>query len=160
MKSAAAKKMASRKAAGDDAPLDGRRTRKELVPGMRERFVTEYVRIAISTGKINATKAAIDAGYSPKTAYSIANDLLKDEKVKLAIIRLSREAIEDMPVDGPMILRELASIGFAPIVPGYIRASDKTKALDLLGTHHKLWEGARGDRVININILQLDEKTL
>jgi hypothetical protein len=158
MKSAT--KIANRAEAGDDAPLDGRRTRKELVPGMRERFVAEYVRIAMTTGKVNGKQAAINAGYSPKAAHAMACDLLKEEKIKLAIIKLSREAVEEMPVDGPMILRELASIGFSPIIPGYVKASDKTKALDLLGTHHKLWEGARGDRVININILQLDEKTL
>lgn len=124
-----------------------------------ERFALEYVQLWFA-GKPNATEAAKRAGYAVKSAYSTARDLLKKEHVAARITALTKAGMQEINVDGPMILREIASIGFAPITPGYIAASDKNKALQMLGDHHKLWEGSRGDRVININILAIDEKLL
>lgn len=154
-----------------DQPLDKRKrtrstkprsTKKSAVldiPGMREQFVFHYVRLAM-LGKPNGSEAARLAGYSEKTAGSQAHDLLKEPEIKEAIVRLGAKVASEIDYDGTTILRELASIAFAPITPGYVRASDKKAALELLGVNLKLWEGSRGDRIINFNILQLDEKTL
>jgi len=127
--------------------------------GMQERFVLEYVRLALM-GKPNGSKAARLAGYSVKTAYSMANQLLKKRHIKVAILQLTKKAMDGIEVDGPMILKELGYIAMAPIVPGYISAGDKTRALDTLGDHHGLWKGRSGDRIINIHITPLDEKIL
>ena len=53
-----------------------------LTKGMR-RFVTAY----IANGYENATKAAIEAGYSPKTAHVKGSQLLADEAVKSALAK-------------------------------------------------------------------------
>jgi hypothetical protein len=123
-------------------PLD--RRKKHGLPDERiERFVVEYVACR------NGAEAARRAGYSAKTA-----------RIQEAVVSLAWRSAKHLDVDGKMILGELAAIAFSPIVPGYVRASDKKAALELLGTHLKLWEGSKGDRIININILALDEKTL
>jgi phage terminase small subunit len=50
-----------------------------------KKFVESYV----STG--NATQAAIDAGFSPKTAYSSGNRLLKKVEVQAALKEISEQ---------------------------------------------------------------------
>lgn len=56
----------------------------DLAPKQRA-FVTEYIK------DHNATKAAIRAGYSTKTAYSQGNRLLKKAEVKQAIENFEKE---------------------------------------------------------------------
>jgi hypothetical protein len=134
-------------------PLD--RRKKHGLPDERiERFVVEYVACR------NGAEAARRAGYSHKAAKEQAADLLTRPNVQEAVVSLAWRSAKHLDVDGKMILGELAAIAFSPIIPGYVRASDKKAALELLGTHLKLWEGSKGDRIININILALDEKTL
>lgn len=130
-------------------------------PGLAgwERFALEYVQLWFA-GRPNTTEAAKRAGYSAKSAHGTGWKMLKDPKVSERIMQLTRDGMAELKVDGPMILREIAAIGFAPITPGYIAASDKNKSLQMLGDHYKLWDGARGDRVININILAIDENLL
>lgn len=135
-------------------PLDARRKRSTEA-GKREIFVMQYVAC-----KGNGAEAARLAGYSVKAARVQASKLLTDPRIREAIVHFAWKAAKEIEVDGHMVLQELASIAFAPVTPGYIRASDKTKALDLLGVHLKLWEGSRGDRTINFNILQVDLATL
>jgi hypothetical protein len=131
------------------------RRKKQGLPDERlQRFVVEYVACR------NGAEAARRAGYSTKTARIQAHDLLTRPNIQEAIVALAWKSAKHLDVDGRMILGELAAIAFSPIVPGYIRASDKKAALELLGTHLKLWEGSKGDRIININILALDMKTL
>ena len=51
----------------------------------RERFVDEYLI------DLNATQAAIRAGYSPKTAYSIVHELMKIPEVRARIDKAMAE---------------------------------------------------------------------
>ena len=50
-------------------------------------FVDEYVQ------DFNATRAALDAGYSPKTAYSIGNENLKKPEIEEAINNLIQQRV-------------------------------------------------------------------
>jgi hypothetical protein len=118
---------------------------------MQELFVMHYVAC-----KGNGTEAAKRAGYSAHTAHVKASQLMARQEIREAVVKLAWKTVENMQVDGQMVLNELASIAFAPITPGYVSASDKRSALQLLGTHLKLWEGSRGDRIIQINITELD----
>lgn len=61
-------------------------------------FVTEYVR------DFNATRAAKDAGYSPRSAYSIGNENLKKPEVAAAI----QEEIETRQMARDEVLLRLA----------------------------------------------------
>jgi phage terminase small subunit len=72
---------------------------------MRQRkFVEEYFR---TDPPYNATKAAIAAGYSKKTAYSIGNRLLKNVEVKNAIDIRAEELFQIIKEDQLRVLLEL-----------------------------------------------------
>lgn len=70
----------------------------------RERFVQEYL------VDLNATQAAIRAGYSPRTAYQAGHRLVKDSEIKEAIaIEQARRAAR-VQISADRVLKELASI--------------------------------------------------
>ena len=69
-------------------------------------FATEYVI------DYNATQAAIRAGYSKKTAYSMGQRLLKNVEVKKMIRELEEAASERTSITKDMVLKELAKIAF------------------------------------------------
>jgi hypothetical protein len=117
------------------------------------KFIMEYLK------DFNGTKAAIRAGYSANGAATTGWRLLKNAEVREAVHRLSFEQAKQTEIEGKTILAELAAIGFAPIIPGYISAGDKRGALQLLGVHRKLWEGSSGDKIINIVMLDIDKAT-
>lgn len=95
----------------------------------QERFCTEYII------DLNATQAAIRAGYSVKTANRIASENLSKLDIQRKIQELQQERAERTEITQDRVLKELAGIGFAPITKGKIKAADKTKALELLGRH-------------------------
>lgn len=71
------------------------------------RFVDEYLI------DLNATQAAIRAGYSAKTAESAASRLLRNVKVQEAISSRMKDREKRTEITQDMVLRELAKIGFA-----------------------------------------------
>lgn len=82
---------------------------------MQERFCLEYAADARS----NATRAAIAAGYSEKTAYSQASRLLKSVEVKARIRELRQQALLESGFDKESlrvaVMRELTRIGFSDV---------------------------------------------
>ena len=72
-------------------------------------FIEEYLI------DLNATQAAIRAGFSPKTAYSQGQRLLKNVEIKAAIDKAFRQRSERTRVDADKVIRELARIGFLDI---------------------------------------------
>ncbi len=75
----------------------------------RKRFAQEYL------VDLNATKAAIRAGYSRRSAYSTANRLLKNADVKAEIERLRAKRERRMEITQDRVLQEIAKIAFADI---------------------------------------------
>ncbi len=59
------------------------------ITGKQAKFISEY------TKDFNATQAAIRAGYSPKTAYSIGQRLLKNVEVQAAMKEHRKKFIAD-----------------------------------------------------------------
>lgn len=57
--------------------------------GKQLKFISEY------TKDFNATQAAIRAGYSPKTAYSIGQELLKKPEIQTAMNENRNKLIAD-----------------------------------------------------------------
>lgn len=111
----------------------------------QKRFITEYPK------DMNATQAAIRAGYSPKTAYSQGQRLLKKAEIKKAIedlIRsIRRDNIADIEevlefyslavrgqVDEEVVVVEGQGDGFskARVVRKQISAKDRIKAAEQL----------------------------
>lgn len=75
----------------------------------QKRFVAEYL------VDLNATQAAIRAGYRAKTAYSIGCENLRKPDVQAAIQEAMDKRSERMEITQDMVLRELAAIGFAKV---------------------------------------------
>jgi len=75
----------------------------------QRRFVGEYLI------DLNATQAAIRAGYSEKTAGQQAFDLLKKPEIQESISTAMKAREERTEITQDRVLRELAKIGFADI---------------------------------------------
>ena len=73
----------------------------------RKLFVEEYL------VDLNATQAAIRAGYSAKTAEQQGHQLLKDTSVAATIAEAQAKRSERTEITQDMVLRELAKIGFS-----------------------------------------------
>ena len=72
----------------------------------RQRFVAEYL------VDLNATQAAIRAGYSTATAYSIGQRLLKNVEISAALEAAMAERQARTEITADMVIRELAKIAF------------------------------------------------
>lgn len=75
----------------------------------QKRFALEYLTDS------NATQAAIRAGYSEKTAYSIGQRLLKNVEVRLEIERRTEKLEKKIEVNQERVLRELALLAFSRV---------------------------------------------
>jgi phage terminase small subunit len=98
----------------------------------QQTFVDEYL------VDLNATQAAIRAGYSKKTARSQGERMLTNVDVAAAIQKGFQKRSEKTQITAEKVLLELAVIAFADLqqladMGG--RISDKLKALELIGKH-------------------------
>lgn len=75
----------------------------------QKRFAEEYLI------DLNATQAAIRAGYSPETAGSIGAENLKKPEIKSRIDKAMAERSRRTGINQDRVLQELARIGFAKI---------------------------------------------
>ena len=118
----------------------------------QEKFCVEYLI------NLNATQAAIRAGYSEKTAYSIGQRLLKNVEIKSRIKELQDKVFEDGMMSAAEALWRLSKAGRgelkeevvviegvgdgcseARIVQKHLSARDQLKALELMGKRHDLF---------------------
>jgi phage terminase small subunit len=121
----------------------------------QQRFAEEYIL------DLNATQAAIRAGYSAKTAYAQGQRLLKNAEVQAAITEAQKKRSERTAITADYVLQGIQEIAErclqrAPVMVG--RGEDRTqlkdeegrdvwefdaaggnKAFELLGKHLKLW---------------------
>lgn len=75
----------------------------------QQRFVEEYLI------DLNATQAAIRAGYSEKTAYSQGHDLLKKPEIQDAISKGVDNLSKKTEITAERILSQLANIAFGDV---------------------------------------------
>ena len=73
----------------------------------QQKFVSEYL------VDLNATQAAIRAGYSKKTAYSLGQRLLKKVEIQAAIEEARADQQKRTEITQDMVLAELAKVAFA-----------------------------------------------
>jgi phage terminase small subunit len=71
------------------------------------RFVAEYL-----ANGLNATKAAISAGYSKKTAASIGEENLRKPEISAAIKLRTKEIMQRLEVTADLVLQEIAKMAF------------------------------------------------
>lgn len=104
----------------------------------QERFVEEYL------VDLNATQAAIRAGYSQKTADRIGPELLGKTCVSESIQKARQRREQRTAITQDRVLKELEKVGFAAAADytdATLKYSNKLKALELLGKHLGLFDG-------------------
>lgn len=99
----------------------------------QSRFVDEYL------VDLNATQAAVRAGYSAKTAEQQAYQLLQKTSVQEAITQAKQAREQRTQITADLVLREVASIALAPLGDEVVKTADKLKALELAGKHLAMW---------------------
>ena len=97
----------------------------ELEP-RQKRFCEEYL------VDLNATQAAIRAGYSKRSAYSTSYENLQIYEIQRYISELTLWRSLRTQVTADRVLEELAKIAFAK---EGVKIKDKLKALDILAKH-------------------------
>jgi len=87
-------------------------TEKKLTP-KQERFVAEYLI------DLNATQAAIRAGYSAKTADKVGSQLLGKTRIAEAVSHAKKERIARIEIDADWVLKRLAQDATADLAELY-----------------------------------------
>jgi phage terminase small subunit len=90
------------------------------LPPKQQRFVDEYL------VDLNATQAAIRAGYSARTAQEQSSVLLSKPMVAEAVARAKAERSARLGLTADRVLMELAAIGFARM-PDYAEWGDRNQ---------------------------------
>jgi phage terminase small subunit len=89
----------------------------------------------------NATKAAIAAGYSEKTACNIGEKLLRIAQIRAAIDALTVKVAKKFNLTAERVLQGLMDMAFSMDGAEH-KDCDKIRALELLGKNLKLWDRA------------------
>ncbi len=149
---------------------------EKLTP-RQKKFTEEYLI------DLNATKAALRAGYSAKTSDKIGYQLLEKTRVKEALERAIRKREQRTEITQDMVVAQLAKIAFADIrgivtwengelrmrpsddVDGTtiaevtqtaVKLNDRMKALELLGKHLGMFKD-KMDVSINGRVVFVDD---
>lgn len=96
-----------------------------------QKFVEEYLRT------LNATQAALAAGYSKSNARTQGWTLLHDPDLSRQIEKGLAERAEQCRVDTQFVIEQAKALVLDPKTP----PRDKAKALDLLGRYTGAWSG-------------------
>lgn len=108
----------------------------------QKRFVEEYL------VDLNATQAAIRAGYKPKSAYSIGQENLRKPEIQNALQAAIRQRSRRTEITADMVLSELGKVAFhdaADYTDSGLKVSNKLRALELLGKHLGMFDGRPTD---------------
>ena len=101
-------------------------------------FVQEYL------VDLNATQAAIRAGYSKRSAYSTGQRMLKNDEVQKAIQKAQKRREERTEVTQDYViakLREIAEKDASDGPDSELKYANKIRALELLGKHTGAFDG-------------------
>ncbi len=120
----------------------------EKLTDKQKRFVQEYL------VDLNATQAAIRAGYSERNADKIGSELLGKTRVSTAIQLAMEERKQRTKITQDMVIEELKKIGFADAADytdAKLKVSNKIKALGLLGKHLGMFDRRDGFDIEDID---------
>lgn len=93
----------------------------------QERFVEEYLI------DLNATQAAIRAGYSARTAYSIGEENLRKPEIAAAIDEAKAERAAEAGINARWVLEQAVDVYRA--ARDMDKLSEALKSLDIVGKH-------------------------
>lgn len=120
--------------------------------GKQKRFVEEYL------VDLNATQAAIRAGYREKTAGQIGFENLKKPEIQEAVAKAIQERQARTEITQDRVLSELGRVAFADADDGAessLKYSNKLKALEMLGKHLGIFD--RLDKVTSEGVQIIDD---
>lgn len=89
---------------------------------------------------LNATQAAIRAGYSEKTAYSHGQRLLKNVEIQKSIQKAMQQRSQRTGFSQDMVLEKLGQIAFSE-EDDVAKVRNQIRALELLGKHLGMFMG-------------------
>lgn len=92
----------------------------------QQRFADEYLI------DLDGTKAAIRAGYSPKTASVIASENIRKPNIQKYISEKQQERMKRTEITQDMVLHELANIAFSNVAD-YVRVVEKDMKIEVEG---------------------------
>jgi phage terminase small subunit len=125
---------------------------------------------------LNATQAAIRAGYSKKTSYSIGGELLKKPEIRTYIQELMADRSANTLIDAHFVLEGLKNVAqrcldatpvmiFDPVVKGMVQKKDEddrnvwefdssgaNRALELIGKHLGAFEKDNKQKDVTVNL--------
>lgn len=114
----------------------------------QNRFVEEYL------VDLNATKAAIRAGYSERTAEVIGYENLRKPQIQEAIQAAIEKRSERTETTQDKVVAELGKVAFAEAhdyTDADLKYGNKLKALELLGKHLGMFEKRDGYDVEDVD---------
>lgn len=97
----------------------------------------------------NATKSAISAGYSEKTAYSIGEENLKKPEIKQYIADRMKEKTDKLIASQNEILENLTGM----VRNKDTRDTDKLRAIELLMKYYDMLNGEKQDNTKTVRII-------
>ena len=118
----------------------------------QERFVAEYL------VDLNATQAAIRAGYSVKTAYSIGNENLKKPAIARAIEDARDQRAEEVGRCAVDVLKDIRAVTMAARREGDFKTA--LRGLELEGRHLGMFVNRvehSGGMELNITLPGMDD---
>ena len=123
----------------------------------QKRFAEEYI------VDLNATQAAIRAGYSEKTAYSIGHENLNKPDIESYIQELMQARSDRTEITADRVLKELAKIGFGNVKNLY-DDSGKLKKVneldeDVTATIQEITEESIGETITRRKYKTADKKS-
>jgi len=98
------------------ADSSNKKSKKNDLTPKQEHFCHEYLL------DLNATQAAIRAGYSPKTAAVQSSDLLTKPNIQNFISQLQGKRVNAVRIDAEAILKELYDLAMVDITQAYDEA--------------------------------------
>jgi phage terminase small subunit len=129
---------------------------KKLTP-KQERFCREYVI------DLNATQAAIRAGYSKRTAGEVGYENLRKPQIARRIAEVVNEANKKAEMSAEEVLSHLADIARARADGKLVSTGDRIRSLELYGKYLTLWteriqQEHSGDVTFNM-VMQAEKRT-
>jgi phage terminase small subunit len=130
----------------------GELTRKQQL------FIAEYL------VDLNASRAALAAGYSPKTAPWIGQQNLHKLSIKAAIEKAHAEKIANAGITAEYVLKSLHEVAEytktprprynkdGDVIGESIDSAGATRSLELLGKHLGVFDGGDGPQKIQIDL--------
>lgn len=115
----------------------------------QERFCREYII------DYNATKAAVRAGYSEKTAYSIGSENLKKPEILSFIRTLQGNQVQRLCINADWVVIQLAKVYDECMSEGNFRCA--LISLEMLGKHLAMFDGKAASGEKNADASKLFE---